>query len=154
MTQRQMKAYNAFKSGYGCGPAVAMAFSDVIGLSEGQIAKLTIAFGGGFARTRSLCGSVAAMGLVYGAACGKDSGDIMGDKTQAYKDVQVMVEDFKARNGSIECMQLLKDVKNLTVGYRPDVRDENYYKVRPCIKFVLDCVEILENRLGDIIPQL
>ncbi|MDE6550430.1 MAG: C-GCAxxG-C-C family protein [Clostridia bacterium] len=155
MTNRQLKAYNAFKSGYGCGSAVALAFSDLIDLPDKRVAQLTIAMGGGFSRTRTLCGAVAAMGLVYGADKGKDSGDIHGDKTQAYKDVYEMCEAFKAKNGSIECNQLLKDVKGLTQGYKPDVRDEHYYKVRPCVKFVLDAVEILESSLkcSDILPE-
>ena len=148
MTNRQLKAYRAFKSGYGCGSAVAMAFSDLMDMSDERVAKFTISLGGGFSRTRTLCGAVAAMGIVYGADRGKDSGDIHGVKTEAYKEVYDMTETFKSRNGSIECHQLLKDVKGLTQGYKPDVRDENYYKVRPCIKFVLDAVEILEDKLG------
>ncbi len=29
----------------------------------------------------------------------------------------------------------------------PQERDEEYYKVRPCVKFVLDSVELLEKEL-------
>ena len=54
-----------------------------------------------------------------------------------------MVAIFKERNGSDNCGELLKNIKNLTDGYEPQERDEDYYKMRPCIKLVLDSVDII-----------
>ncbi len=69
------------------------------------------------------------------------------DKADMYKKLQNLDTEFKALNNSDNCGQLLINVKNLTEGYMPQERDEEYYKVRPCVKFVLDSVELLEKEL-------
>ena len=64
-----------------------------------------------------------------------------------FRSLQNLDTEFKALNNSDNCGQLLINVKNLTEGYMPQERDEEYYKVRPCVKFVLDSVELLEKEL-------
>ena len=144
---RQKKAYELFKSGYNCAQATVVAFEDILGLDRKTLLDLSIGFGGGFGRTRNLCGAVSAYAIVLGLYL-PHSQDPMEGKAQIYKHIQMLSEEFKQRNGSDNCAQLLKDVKNLTSGYMPQVRDEEYYRVRPCVKFVLDSVEILERHLG------
>lgn len=146
MTQRQLKAYNYFKQGYNCAESVVMAFSDVLGVQDTDLAKISRAFGGGFGRTRNLCGAVSGMGIVLGMAMPMQS-DITEDKKEIYKNVQQVVAQFKERNGNDNCGVLLQNVKGITADYHPDVRDEEYYRVRPCVKFVLDAVDILEKKL-------
>ncbi|MDE5616167.1 MAG: C-GCAxxG-C-C family protein [Clostridia bacterium] len=144
---RKKKAYELFKNGYNCAQATVVAFEDILGLDRQTLLDLSIGFGGGFGRTRNLCGAVSAYAIVLGLYLQR-SGDPMEAKAQIYKHIQELSEEFKARNGSDNCGALLQNVKNLTQGYLPQVRDEEYYRVRPCIKFVLDSVEILEKHLG------
>ncbi|MDE7079794.1 MAG: C-GCAxxG-C-C family protein [Clostridia bacterium] len=144
---RKKKAYELFKSGYNCAQSTVVAFEDVLGLDRQTLLDISIGFGGGFGRTRNLCGAVSAFAIVLGLYL-KHSEDPMEGKAQIYKNIQTLSEEFKARNGSDNCAELLKNVKNLTEGYLPQERDDEYYKVRPCIKFVLDSVEILEKHLG------
>lgn len=141
---RKQKAYDLFFEGYNCAQAVAGAFDDVLKIDKEKLLNLSIAFGGGFARTRNICGAVSAMGIVVGLFRANKKMDA-ADKAGVYKDVQDMIEDFKEKNSSDNCGILLKDIDNITKGYIPQVRDNTYYETRPCIKFVLDAVGILEK---------
>ena len=141
---RKKKAYELFKQGYNCAQSVVVAFEDVLGLDRQTLLNVSVGFGGGFGRTRNLCGAVSAFAIVLGLYL-PHSDKPMEDKADIYKRIQMLSAEFKARNASDNCGVLLQNVKNLTTGYEPQVRDEEYYKVRPCIKFVLDSVEILDN---------
>lgn len=55
---RSEKAKQYFQSGYNCSQAVAMAFSDLIGMDEKAIARIVSGFGGGVGRMREVCGAV------------------------------------------------------------------------------------------------
>jgi len=149
---RKQKAYDLFFEGYNCAQAVAAAYDDVLGLDKKYLLNAAIAFGGGFARTRNLCGAISGMGLVVGLYRAKGKSDVT-DKAGAYKDVQELVEEFKERNAYENCGDLLKDIKNITEGYVPQIRDNAYYSTRPCIKFVLDAVEILDKYIERQDPE-
>ena len=144
---RKQKAYDLFKEGYNCCQSVVLAFEDILPLDRQQLLGVSCGFGGGFGRTRNLCGSVSAFAIVMGLYL-SHSADPKQAKADMYKILQDMVSKFKERNGSDNCGELLKNVKNLTTGYMPQERDEEYYKVRPCVKFVLDSVEIIEEQLS------
>lgn len=147
MEERKQKAYDIFMQGYSCAQAVVGAFDDILPLDKEALLNLAIPFGGGFARTRNICGAVSAFGLVIGLLRGKEQKDAK-DKKSVYEEIQNLVNQFKERNISDNCGILLKDAKNITQGYVPQVRDAAYYETRPCVKFVLDAVEILENHLS------
>ncbi len=143
---RKQKAYNLFKEGYNCCQSVVLAFEDILPLSRRQLIGVSVGFGGGFGRTRNLCGAVSAFAIVLGLVL-PHGDDPKTDKADMYKKLQNLDTEFKALNNSDNCGQLLINVKNLTEGYVPQERDEEYYKVRPCVKFVLDSVELLEKEL-------
>ena len=142
---RKEIAAEYFYKGYNCAQAVAVAFKDVIPLSEDQILHLACPFGGGYARTRNTCGAVTAIGLVHGLIA-KDVAT-PEEKTEVYAKIGELIEQFKNLNGSIICADLLRDVKNVTKGYVPQIRNAEYYSSRPCVKFVLDAVEIIEKSI-------
>ncbi len=146
ITDRKQLAYDYFKQGYNCAQSVVMSFADILPLDRATLEKVSIAFGGGFGRTRNLCGAVSAMGIVTGLLSDTNE-EISQGKKDMYKTIQDLVAEFKQRNGTENCGELLKNVKNLTEGYVPQVRDEEYYATRPCVKFVLDSVDILEKAL-------
>lgn len=144
---RKKKAYDLFKNGYNCAQATVLAFEDILSLDRETLLNISVGFGGGFGRTRNLCGAVSAYAIVLGLYLPHT--DLpMEDKANMYKHLQILSQKFKDRNNSDNCGVLLQNVKNLTQGYLPQERDEEYYKVRPCVKFVLDSVEILEEYLN------
>ena len=146
--ERKQLAYDNFKKGYNCCQSVVLAYADVLPLDEATLEKLTLGFGAGFGRTRNLCGAVSAYGFVTGLV--HDRGEtVAADKADVYKQITQLDEKFKQLNGSDICAELLKNVKNLTAGYVPEVRDEEYYKVRPCAKFVVDSAGIIYDFLEE-----
>ncbi len=146
--ERKQLAYDNFKKGYNCCQSVVLAYADVLPLDEATLEKLTLGFGAGFGRTRNLCGAVSAYGFVTGLL--HDRGEtVAADKADVYKQITQLDEQFKQLNGSDICAELLKNVKNLTAGYVPEVRDEEYYKVRPCAKFVVDSAGIIYDFLKE-----
>lgn len=146
--ERKQLAYDNFKKGYNCCQSVVLAYSDVLPLDAETLEKLTLGFGAGFGRTRNLCGAVSAYGFVTGLLHVKGE-TVADDKTDVYKQITELDAKFKALNGSDICAELLKNVRNLTSGYVPEVRDEEYYKVRPCAKFVVDSAGIIYDFLEE-----
>ena len=141
------KAY--FMEGYNCSQAVAMAFSDLMGMSEQTVAKLTSGFGGGVGRMREVCGSITGMTFVMSALYGyDDSGDARG-KQKIYAEVQKLSEKFREENGSIVCRELLGLSAKEVSPPIPDQRTNQYYRKRPCAELVECSAEILEDYINE-----
>ncbi|MBQ2591308.1 MAG: C_GCAxxG_C_C family protein, partial [Paludibacteraceae bacterium] len=58
VAQRRNKAVELFKSGFNCAQAVAIAYSDVLGMSDEEAAKVSGSFGGGMGRMGEVCGTL------------------------------------------------------------------------------------------------
>lgn len=149
---REEKAGECFSKGYNCAQSVVLAFEDLLPIDKEMLKNLSAGFGGGFGRTRNMCGAVSAMALVLGMLQDKNFGDEKDDIAKSKKDIYKKLSEldakFKEINGSDNCAVLLANVKNLTSGYVPDERTEKYYKVRPCMKFVEDSVKLIKEELG------
>lgn len=148
------RAMDNFKSGYNCSQSVVLAFSDKIGVDKEILLKISSSFGGGMGRLREVCGGVTGMFMVIGLLYGyTEPKDIQG-KTEHYKKVQELAEEFSDITGSIVCRELLglsPDVKKES--YIPSERTEEYYKKRPCVEMVGTAAAVLEEYLrkcGDI----
>ena len=89
------KAAELFLEGYNCAQAVAMAFSDVLGIKEKAIAKSVSAFGGGMGRLREVCGAVSGMFFVLSYIYGYDSPDEGEAKKRLYQQVQELAGQFR-----------------------------------------------------------
>ena len=141
-----LKAAELFLSGYNCAQAVAVAFTDVTGLTEAQAAKMASAFGGGMGRMREVCGAVSGMLMVLGALYGYDD---PGEKDRAKKAHYAMVQElagkFRARNGSIICRDILK---NPPSDPSPTPRTAEFYKNRPCARLVVCAAELLDEYIA------
>ena len=102
MTKGELAKKN-FESGMNCAQAVALAFKDEMGLTETQIKKLIIGFGGGFGRQRLVCGAVCGMTMVLSYL--KSNGD---DKLACYEIIRSACDRVKEKLGSITCSELLE----------------------------------------------
>lgn len=100
MTKGEIAKLN-FESGLNCAQAVVLAFKDEMGLSELELKKLIIGFGGGFARQRLVCGAVSGMTMVLGYL--NSDGN---DKLAAYDIIKSACADVAAKTGSIICSEL------------------------------------------------
>ncbi len=137
-------AENYFRQGLNCAQSVALAFCDEMNMSEEEVKKLTIGFGGGMGRLREVCGSVSGMTFVISAIYGEKG------KKEVYELVQQAAKEFEKENGSIVCRELLGLSIKGADSPIPEKRTKEYYKKRPCAELVHMSAEILSNLLTKI----
>lgn len=145
------RAVALFTQGYNCAQAVFVAFSDVTGLEEALATRLSSSFGGGMGRLREVCGTCSAMFMAAGILYGEGTQSDHTVKTEHYKRIQYLAAEFRKRHETIVCRDLLKGLA-VTSTPTPEIRTEQYYKVRPCVKFVRTAAEILDRYLEEHPP--
>lgn len=133
MESRVDKAISNFKNGYNCSQAVICAYCDLLGMDEELAFRTSEGFGGGMGQLRDTCGAVTAMFMLAGLK-GSD-GQLSEGKTKlnTYGTVKNMAEEFKNKNSSIMCRDLLG------VDGAP--------KKRACIGCVQDAAMLIEKYL-------
>ena len=134
MEDRVQKAVELFKSGYNCSQSVVAAFADMYGFTQEQALRMGASFGGGIGRMRETCGAACGMFLVAGKAAN-------------YAVVQELAAEFKKRNGSLICGELLGLKKKELVSNVPEERTAQYYSKRPCAKMVEEAARIWSEYL-------
>lgn len=142
---RSDRAKELFLMGYNCSQAVLGAFCDVTGFDFETSMKLASSFGGGVSRLREICGTCSAMFMVVGMVRGYTAHDATA-KSEHYAFIQSMANEFKEKNGSFVCRELLtlraKSSHTVDNGTLPTAneRTEEYYRTRPCLALVEDAV--------------
>ena len=120
-----------FESGCNCAQSVLTAFSDLTGLDRGQAMKIASGFGGGMGRLREVCGTLTGAFMVLGLLYGDDQVPEHGAKSVLYGRIQEVAGQFREKNGSLLCRDLLAGVRTVPGGV-PEERTQEYYKKRPC----------------------
>lgn len=152
MESRKEKAVKLFQEGFNCSQAVFAAYSDLYGMDEETALKLSCSFGGGMGRMREVCGTCSGMFLVAGLESGITEGKDAEGKKQNYDMVQMLAEEFRKRNGTIICRELLGlDRPMVTAAEfkdtQPEKRTKEYYQKRPCVQLVEEAADILESTI-------
>ena len=138
---RAQIAKENFTSGKNCSQSVVLAFKDVLGLDEQTLNKLSLAFGGGFARKRLICGAVSGMAMVISSVYTNKQSD---NKIEVYKIVQKACDMVEKELGSIICADLLQeDGKDTSPNAEP--RTKEYYKKRPCAEICAIVAKITQE---------
>lgn len=130
MKDRVEKAVELFKSGYNCSQSVVAAFADMYGFTQEQALRMSASFGGGIGRMRQTCGAACGMFLLAGLEKGAVEGKDREGKAANYALVQQLAEEFRKRNGSMICAELL-GLKKPEGSSTPEARTEQYYAKRP-----------------------
>ncbi|MGA2367906.1 MAG: C-GCAxxG-C-C family protein [Dehalococcoidia bacterium] len=129
--------------GFNCSQAVVSTFAEEFGLDRTMAYRVAAAFGGGIGHLGEACGAVTGAVIVIGLKYGMTELDGVQSNKEAYKKVQQLVEQFRSRDGSHLCRELL--------GFDIDdrqARKEAFKKGIPqkvCTKAVRDAVEIVED---------
>ncbi len=144
--ERIEKAIALFKSGFNCSQSVVAAYADMYGFTEEQALKMSASFGGGIGRMRQTCGAACGMFLLAGLENGATAGADREGKAANYALVQQLAEEFKKRNGSLNCAELL-GLKQPEGSTMPEARTEQYYAKRPCSKMVEEAARIFGEYL-------
>ena len=135
-----------FKEGFCCSQAVFATYAEQWGLDRELFLKITDAFGGGIGGMAGICGAVIAPIMAIGLKYGRTRPDDDEAKQKTHTLVKEFVKQFKDRNGSIECKQLLGvDIgipEGLSLAKEKGVFDSK------CPKLIEDAVEILDGILS------
>lgn len=142
------RAEELFLSGYNCAQAVFCAYCDITGIDESLARSITASFGGGMGKLREACGAVTGAFAVLGALYGGYDVNDNKEKSAHYALVRRLGEEFKALHGTINCAELLIGIANAK-GENPAKRSPEYYKTRPCARFVGDACDILDEIIAE-----
>lgn len=146
LKDRVEKAVELFKSGYNCSQSVVAAFADMYGFTEEQAFHISASFGGGIGRMRQTCGAACGLFQLAGLEkCAVEGSDRAG-KAANYALVQELAAEFKRRNGSMICAELL-GLKKPEGSSMPEARTEQYYAKRPCSRMVETAAQIWVEHL-------
>lgn len=162
-------AINLFKSGHNCAQSVSGAFADILlnlrlkeqdkkNLSfdeidkeskefkdaQSELLQLSAGFGAGMGGLRETCGTVSGMIIIAGLLKGNYKVDAIAEKTEFYNIIKKLVSTFTEKHETTNCKQLLQKAACSALP-DPSERTAEYYKKRPCIKYVVSAVEILEK---------
>lgn len=107
MESRVEQAIQKHKEGYNCSQAVLCTYCDLLGVDQETAFRISEGFGAGMGGLRDTCGAVTALFMLIGLA---ESGGLAHEgktKANTYKVVKNLAEEFKVKNGSIMCRELL-----------------------------------------------
>lgn len=143
-------AVEYFKAGYSCAQAVACAFTEEMNMDTDTVARLASSFGGGMGRLREVCGTVSGALLVLGAVKGYDDPRDPQLKKAHYARVQDFAARFREKHGAIVCRELMAGLAAAkSTSPEAEPRTPEFYKVRPCARFVESAASILEEMLAE-----
>lgn len=142
--KKNLSAKELFESGYNCSQSVFCAFCEDFGIDFETGLKLSSSFGGGMGRLREVCGAVSAMFMIAGLKFGYTLQNDVEKKSEHYKLIQNLADEFAQKNGSFICRELIGEDRN---GFVPEMRTEKYYQKRPCAELVASAEKIIRERL-------
>ena len=144
--KRIEKAVALFKSGFNCSQSVVAAFADRYGFTEEQALHMSASFGGGIGRMRMTCGAACGLFVLAGLEKCAVEGKDRESKAANYALVQQLAEEFKKRNGSLICAELL-GLKKPEISSMPEERTAQYYAKRPCARMIEEAARIWVEHL-------
>ncbi|MFR5602232.1 MAG: C-GCAxxG-C-C family protein [Lachnospiraceae bacterium] len=126
-------ALNYHKRGFNCAQSVVCAFSDLAGMEEETLFKISEGLGLGMGGMEGTCGAISAAALLSGLKNSTADLEKPNSKAVSYKDAKTCISNFKQKNGSVVC----KDLKGVETGA----------VLRSCDGCIEDAVRIIEETL-------
>jgi len=145
-TGRAEQAVACFQEGFSCSQAVLSAFAPQLGMDRDLALKVSGAFGAGMGRMGETCGAVTGAFMVIGLLHGRTKAENQETKEKAYALVAELADQFRQRNGSLKCRELLGCDLGTPEGQQY-AHDHGLTATR-CVKFVRDAAEIVERMLA------
>ncbi|MFQ5737227.1 MAG: C-GCAxxG-C-C family protein [Thermodesulfobacteriota bacterium] len=132
-----------FRKGYNCSQALLSTYSKEVGLDKETALKVSSAFGGGMGCKGDACGAVTGALMVLGLRYGNASAE--RGQNQSYSRAREFIDQFRQRNGSTTCRELLECDISTEDGMGTATQQKLFTKV--CTKLVKDAAEIVEGML-------
>ncbi|MCE5229541.1 C-GCAxxG-C-C family protein [bacterium] len=143
MSKKVEKAAALFEKGFNCAQAVACGCGQGLGLERKQLLAIAGAFGGGMGSTGRVCGAVTGAIMVIGLRCPRLDPKDPIPKQESTRLTRELIKRFEARNGSIQCKDLLG--YDLSIPEEAKKAQEQGLFRTKCPLFVKDAAEILEE---------
>lgn len=145
--QKAQQARELFLQGYNCSQSVFAAFAPEMGLPFKQALRIASGMGGGIGGLRFTCGAVTGMMMALGAIQGYDDPAAKEEKQELYARVQGLHARFTQIYETSVCRNLLESA-NIAASAIPADRTPEYYRVRPCLRYVEQCARLLADELN------
>ena len=133
METRVQETIKKHDQGYNCAQAVACTYSDLVGVDERTMFKMTEALGLGMGCMEGTCGAVSGACVVAGMKNSTGNLEKPDSKVASYKLSKEIVKKFEERNTTVTC----KDLKGIETGV----------VIRKCPDCIMDAAKILEETL-------
>ena len=146
---RVEQAVACFQEGYSCSQALLSTFAPQFGLDRELALKISGPFGAGMGRMGDTCGAVTGAFMVIGLLHGRTQAGDQETKEKAYALVTELANQFRQRNGSLACRDLLGCDLSTPEG-RQYAHDHGLPATR-CVDFVRDAAEIIDRMLAQSI---
>ena len=140
------KAIEYFEQGFNCSQSVLTAFCEELNIPEDELLKISCAFGGGMGRRQLTCGAVSGALMVLGMYYGRGREDDISKKTETYEKAAEFMQAFEARNGSVNCKDLLQGLSMHDPEEMKKINERNLFKTS-CYQYAGDAVEIVEEMI-------
>ena len=134
-------AVSHYNNGYSCAQSVLAAYANRYGLTHDMVHGLAAPFGAGMSRRADTCGAVTGALMVLGLHYWDRHLDPREAKEKIYKVSQEFMQEFKARNGTVVCKELLSIDISIPEGLE-QARETHLFDSL-CPNFVRDAVELL-----------
>ncbi len=144
--EKARKAENYFNGGFNCAQSVFATFHEEMKLSEAQAMQIASCMGGGVGGLREICGAVTGMTMALGAIKGLGTPPPKEFKERLYGMIQQDAARFKEAHGTVICRELLEK-HEIPAPPLPANRTPEYYRFRPCAKYVAECARCVEEEL-------
>ncbi len=145
--EKVAKARELFLSGYNCAQAVFAAYAPETGMEEREALRLSSGFGGGMGGMRGVCGTLSGMFMALGALTGYDRAEDKEGKKRLYARERALATRFAEEFEALHCKELLKR-SGIVAGSEPSDRTPDYYRTRPCVRYVEFAAGLLADELN------
>jgi len=137
---RKETALDCLNKKYNCAQAVLFSFADDVGLDKDTAIKISACFGGGM-RCGEVCGAVTGMLMAIGMKYSSSEENDEASKKLAYEKGTEFINEFKKKEGTILCRELLK----LDGSKSEEVQKELHKNI--CFNAIITAVEIAEKMI-------
>ena len=148
MTRKDI-ATKYYTDAFACSQAVFASFGKEMGLTEDQCLKIGGAFGGGMARQQMTCGAVTGALMVIGLLYGRGLGDDVSQKDITYEKANELFTEFKRRNGSLNCKDLLTGLNLNDPEELKKIQELGLFKSN-CVRYIEDAIDIVEQMMNPL----
>ena len=145
MENKVSNAEECFNKGFNCCQAVLSAYGVDLGIEEEKALKIASGFGAGIAYIGDICGAVTGAFMVLGLKFGRSRTEDKKAKEKTYKLIHEFIKEFKSKNGSIKCNDLLGVDVGTKKGLKKASDEGKFSTICPAI--VRDSAGIVERLL-------